>query len=280
MNSRQIALLTGGSQQNLLRRLKRLYNSCYLDRPPIQIDYYRTGGSHPMVYALGNRGADLLQEKYGIPRGKIDWTAKNRSLKRVFLHHTLAVSEFLIRLEASCRKSGEIRFVGREEAQILLGNPIRTQTPFKWNVKTNFNGSPVQIGIIPDYVFGIESLKGNGGIVYYFLEVDRGTMPVVRNNLEQTSLYRKLLAYYETWRQNLHTSLFGLKRFRVIIITSNRERLNHIIAVNKLLNNDKGSGIFLLAGMPDIYSSKDIRELPFVDGQGNEAFPLVKDTGL
>jgi hypothetical protein len=36
---------------------------------------------------------------------------------------------------------------------------------------------------------------------HFFLEADRGTMPVTRWTLSQTSFFRKLLAYEATWTQ-------------------------------------------------------------------------------
>jgi hypothetical protein len=269
LNSKQIATLTEGSHQNLLRRLKLLYNNQYLDRPIGQLEYYRSGGSLPIVYALGNRGADLIQEKFNIPRQDIDWTAKNRSVKRLFIQHTLAVSEFLVKMEADCIQSGNMRFVDKEESLTNLSSSALKHRQFKWNVKVSAQGENIRIGIIPDYVFGLQPLEKNAETIYYFLEVDRGTMPVMRNNLKQTSFYRKLLAYYETWRQGLHTSFFGVKRFRVLIVTNSKERMNHMIDANKLLKDGNGSGIFLIGNVPDIYSCKDILKQSFMDGRGN-----------
>ena len=50
---------------------------------------------------------------------------------------------------------------------------------------------------IPDSVFALEYTNQNGQMqrAYCFLEADRGTMPVVRKGLAQTSFFRKLLAY-------------------------------------------------------------------------------------
>jgi hypothetical protein len=273
LNSKQIATLTEGSHQNLLRRLKLLYNNRYLDRPISQLDYYRSGGSHPIVYALGNNGADLLRTKFGIPRQEIDWTAKNRSVKRLFIQHTLSISEILVRLESACRNN-DIEFLDREKSLRNLSD-IWANKKFGWSISVPFNEENFLLGVIPDYLFGLRPKNGTD-IVYFFLEVDKGTMPVIRNNLKQTSMYRKLIAYYETWKQELHVSLFGLKRFRVLIVTNSQERTNHIISANKLLNNGKGSGIFLFANMSDLDSCQDILNLPFIDGHGNSMCSLLR----
>lgn len=278
LNSKQIATLTEGSHQNLLRRLKLLYNNRYLDRPISQIDYYRAGGSHPIVYALGNHGADLLRTKFGIPRQEINWTAKNRSVKRHFIQHTLSVSEILVRLESACR-NGDVEFLEKEKALRNLTNTSTARKKLGWNVSVPFDKETFSIGVIPDYLFGLHPKNGTD-TVYFFLEVDKGTMPVTRKNLKQTSMYRKLIAYYETWKQRLHASLFGLKRFRVLIVTNSKERANHIISANKLLNDGKGSGIFLFASMSDVDSCEDILNIPFIDGRGDSNPSLLTDLGI
>ncbi len=276
LTSRQIAALAGGSSQNLLRRLGLLYHKGFLDRPLAQLDYYRGGGSHPIVYAVGNQGAELLQTKLGIPRREIDWTAKNRSVKRVFLQHTLAVSDVLVKTETACRNNG-LQLIGKREALAELTDDSTGFGKLGWSVSVPSEGLQVQAGVIPDSLFGIRS-KDEAGVVYFFLEVDRGTMPVIRKNLRQTSLYRKLLAYYETWRQGLHTSLFGLKRFRVLIFAASKERVNHLKHMNKLLNEGKGSRIFLFADSAGLPFWEDILTLPLVNGRDDLMTSLLEES--
>src|SRR6266404_4916083 len=66
LRSTHIAALVGRSLDRTNDRLSRLFHAGYLDRPRAQLDYYPTSGSAPMVYALANRGARLLIERYGI----------------------------------------------------------------------------------------------------------------------------------------------------------------------------------------------------------------------
>jgi hypothetical protein len=168
-----------------------------------------------------------------------------------------------------------VEFLEKEKALRNLTNTSTTHKKLGWNVSVPFNKDAFSIGVIPDYLFGLRP-KNDTDTVYFFIEVDKGTMPVTRNNLKQTSMYRKLIAYYETWKQGLHTSLFGLKRFRVLIVANGKERANNIILANKLLNSGKGSGIFLFANMSDVDSCEDILNLPFIDGHGNSAYSLLR----
>lgn len=84
---------------------------------------------------------------------------------------------------------------------------------------------------------------GKSQRVLYFVEADRGTMPVQRDGLARSSIQRKLLAYEATWMQQLHQSRFGWNRFRVLTITSSVERLRHIREACRQLQG--GGGLFL-----------------------------------
>ena len=103
LNSKQIVALLGeGSPQHVRRRLQLLFHNRYLDRPAVQIaDFYRTPGTLPMVYGLGNKGADALADHLGRPRTTGDWASKNRSIRSTFFHHTLMVSSIMVAFEIS-----------------------------------------------------------------------------------------------------------------------------------------------------------------------------------
>src|SRR5215210_6551093 len=135
LRSTQLIALSDGSRQTTLRRLQLLFHHGYLDRPPMQLDWY-VRGSETLVYALGNRGAEVLKTEGVVRRGGIRWDTKNRNLSRVFLHHTLAVSEVMVAFEVACRSHEEVRFIPAEE--ILAGAPEATRRlrlPFRWQVE-------------------------------------------------------------------------------------------------------------------------------------------------
>ena len=60
------------------------------------------------------------------------------------------------------------------------------------------------------------SITGRQHLSWFFLEADRGTMPVTRDDLDQRSIYRKLLANEATWRRGLHRSLFDFEHFMTV----------------------------------------------------------------
>jgi len=103
LNSKQTKALVDGSEQGILRRLQKLFYHGFLDRPPSQI-LYPLAGPQKMVYALGDRGASLLAEKYGVDIAKIKWSEKNKEVKDRHIQHTLMISNFRTCLELALSK--------------------------------------------------------------------------------------------------------------------------------------------------------------------------------
>ena len=243
LRSSHITALVGGSAPQLLRRLQSLYHHGYLERPRAQIDYYHRGASRRIVYGLGSKGAALLKRESSPDFREFVWREKNRGIGRLFLEHALLISDVMVSLELACRKSGRVR--------LLIGGDIsipdatnRQREPFRWKVTLS---NRQKLGIIPDQVFALEFMGQPPGRnrVSFFLEADRSTMPVVRQNLSQTSFYRKLLAYEATWTQGLHRSRFGFHRFRVITVTSSLRRVENLVAACQ--NLERGHRLFLFA---------------------------------
>ena len=245
LRSTHLVALTGGSKQATLRRLQLLFHHGYLDRPPMQLDWYARG-SEPLVYALGNRGAELLEREGEVRRGGIRWETKKRNVSRVFLHHTLAVAEVMVAFEVACRSREGVRFIPPEE--VLAGAPEATRRlrlPFRWQVEVREGGKPSRLGVEPDKVFGLrfEGEPEGRNLAFFFLEADRGTMPVMRKGLAQTSFLRKLLAYQETWRQGIHRTHLGIPNFRVLTVTTDRVRVGNLVEACRSLGG--GSRLFL-----------------------------------
>lgn len=272
LRSTHITALVGGSPQPILRRLHLLYHNGYLDRPRAQIDYYHQGGSRTMVYGLSNRGADVLQRRFGILRPRIDWIAKNQSVKPIYLQHTLMVADVMVSLERGCRQNHKVRLIEPEEIANQL--PL---TSFQWHVQVNHDGETNRLGIMPDKVFGLQFAGRPPGrdTAYFFLEADRATMPVTRRGLQRTSVFQKMLAYYETWRQHLHTALFNFHRFRVLTVTTSPMRAQNILLASQSLNGGKGSSLFLVADGAKISSHPNLLTFPIWSGRSGEIVQLI-----
>ena len=237
LRSPQIVALLGEGSRAVLRRLQLLYHHGYLERPRAQLDYYHQGGSRHIVYGLGNRGALLLKVE------SLNWSDKNRSVGRIFLEHALLVSEVMVRIELACRETPHLRLVTDQELRVENEEKL-ISTSFHWNAKLH---TGLTLGVIPDKVFALEqsSPTSPSKRAYYFLEADRGTMPIMRRSLLQTSFYRKLLAYEATWTQSVHKTRFGFHRFRVITVTMSAERVESLVSACSQLQ--RGHGLFLFA---------------------------------
>jgi hypothetical protein len=239
LRSEQIVSFIGGSQQQILRRLKLLYHHGYLERPRAQLQYYERGGSKSIAYGLGNKGGVLLKQEVGIAVHPDSWSEKNHVIGRVYLEHALLVADVMMVIELACRKHDGIRLL--YEDQLALRSE---RQPFQWRVKIQ---SGLKLGVVPDRVFALEFPDANGQSqrAYFFLEADRGTMPVMRQTLSQTSFYRKLLAYEATWTQKIHKRHLGIHRFRVLTVTTSAARLKSLVEVCSQLK--QGHGLFLFA---------------------------------
>jgi hypothetical protein len=144
-------------------------------------------------------------------------------------------------------------------------NIPKMREPFQWNVNIG-----IKCSVIPDRVFGLES---NGQRCWYFLEADRATMPVTRGNLNQTSFFRKLLAYETTWTQNIHRRDFGIHRFRVLTVTTNSERVQGMIAACQRLK--QGRGLFLFTDTKTLQEQPDFFSLRWQTARNGEPVGLL-----
>jgi DNA-binding Lrp family transcriptional regulator len=252
LRSDHVVTLTGGSRQRVLRRLQRLYHHGFLERPRCQIDYYQSG-SRRIAYGVGNKGAAWLKRELSLPYHELDWKRKNH-VGKVFLEHALLVSDVMVAVEVACRSHADIRLLAPDERRGL----------FRWSVDI---GHQAKCGVIPDRVFGLEC---NGKRCWYFLEADRATMPVTRTDLNQTSFYRKLLAYEATWRQDIHHTRFGWQRFRVLTVTTDSKRVQGMIEACRKLK--QGRGLFLFTDAKTLHKQPDFFALCWRTAHDSESF--------
>jgi hypothetical protein len=246
LRSTHVSLLLDAPHKKICERLTHLYHAGYLDRPRSQLEYHvHGGGSAHYVYALGNRGAGLLKECGGAAQGSVNWERKNRDSTRQFLLHALSVAEFRVALAVSCRSHPELRLLEADDLLQSAPEPLlREPNPWHWRVRVQRNGQSTDIGVIPDYAFAL--ILPDGRRRPFVVECDRGTMPIERGSLTQTSILRKLLAYEATRARSILNDRFGWKNFRVLVSTTSEERLGNMreLARRCVAN----SPLFLFAG--------------------------------
>jgi hypothetical protein len=254
LDSRQISLLVGGSTQQTLRRLQGLYHHGYLDRPHAQVRLFAEDGSRPMVYALASAGAHVIAVS-GHRRPRND----NRNVKQLYMQHTLQVSDVMVAFIRATKSADEPRLLLEED----LAPEKSPSKAFQWAVTVKHGGETKRVGTFPDRIFALES-PDNGERVFYFVEADRATMPVSRRSLNQSSIWRKLLAYEATWSQKIHESRFGVKRFRVLFVTTSQERMDHLVAACSKL--PRGHGLFLFTTVEAMRDKSNVLTMPWLTG--------------
>jgi hypothetical protein len=74
------------------------------------------------------------------------------------------------------------------------------------------------------------------------VEIDRGTMPISRSDISQTSFERKMRGYLTAYAGRQHERQFGWKAFRVLTVTTDRNRLGSIMDALRRLDVPKSPG--------------------------------------
>jgi hypothetical protein len=165
-----------------------------------------------MVYALANRGAEVLVER-GYLQDIGDWRKKNQDLQDRYIAHQAMITNFRITLTLAIRERQDVRllFFQRE------GPALRD-----W-VTSSYNGSRRTLPINPDGFFGLQFLNLPEGKnrAFFFLEADRSTMTRER-------FLQKLVGYWEWFCQGGHTRKHGIRAFRVLTVTKSEERMGSL----------------------------------------------------
>lgn len=265
LRSSNILRLELGSPQHVLRRLQLLFHHGYLSRPLAQVQYYRQG-SEPMVYGLGPLGLTAIKNQTSLPFHNGPSKLNPAEPNPLFLQHTLAVAEATIAIEAACQKNPGTKFLRMSDFMSAYAG-----REFRSTVRVQHNNQVHPVPIVPDKVFGLQ--QANVPMVYC-LEVDRGTMPVKRKNLNQSSILRKMLAYHEFWRAKGHLEVFRVPRLRVLFLTTTEERADHFVTMNKCFNHGKGSGLFLFGTQQELVQIQDLHSFPLHSGDGT-ILPLL-----
>jgi hypothetical protein len=104
--------------------------------------------------------------------------------------------------------------------------------------------------ILPDYVFGLRSKDGRER--FYFVEIDRGTMPVTRRDITQSSFARKVLSYADTFERGLGLRRLGMSGFQVLTVTTSQARIQSIQdAIANLSSTSFSANTFLFKSKSD-----------------------------
>jgi hypothetical protein len=118
---------------------------------------------------------------------------------------------------------------------------------------------------ISDGLFGLSFPDRTAA--YFLLEIDRGTMPVVRKGLSRTSFARKLAIFWEGWNARRHVEQFGVAQMRVLTVAPSPERVRNMVAVVRGLTGGKGTGFFLFMDQKTLAASDPLKAV-WTSGKG------------
>ncbi len=230
----------GASQTRFKERLGDLFHEGYLDRPSRQWEMAECR-HRPVIHELGT-GAKRVLEQQSVVEEPRTWLGA--SVHRQFSHSSM-VCETLASIELGTRLCPGVRFISWPE--ILAKAPATTRAspvPFR------FPAPATSCGVVPDALFGLEYLVGEAKTYRFFaLETDRGTMPVVRSDQNQTSYLGKLGAYRNLISRHDYKSHLGIPNLLVLTVTTDNQRLEEIM--RRLREQGDGAAAFLFKALAD-----------------------------
>ena len=190
-------------RQALYKRLLQLNQAGYLNREYIYEEPRKGNGIRESVYGLGSKSGKILAETVGIDPRDVRYIVEANKVKSNFRKHAVEVARFRVILELACRGSnGKVRLLFWEQ-----GTKLRDKVYGK-----DHRGEEKRFSVDPDAFFGLE-VEGKGR-AHYFLEVDRGTMPIVSES-RNTDIRNKIFAFYYYRKSEKYT-----KRYRYATLPS------------------------------------------------------------
>jgi hypothetical protein len=268
LRSTHIAELLGRSVDRTNDRLSRLFHAGYVDRPRAQLEYHPTNGSSPMVYALGDLGAQLLTERDRAASRSREWSRMNCKAGRPFIDHQLEITDFYASLQRATQDRCGVSLI--HPVELIAAFPEHTRNarnPLSLRVALPDRGAEYEIGLIPDFAFGLRFTDGSRRC--FLVEIDRGTMPVSRSDLRQTSFARKMHAYLSAHAAKQHETRFGWKAFRVLTVTTDDQRMRSMqeALIQLQVPTSPGPTLFLFAGRSALHISDPLTHT-WRDGNG------------
>ena len=270
LRSTHLAALVGRSLDRANDRLHRLFHAGYIDRPRAQLDYYPNRGSAPMVYALADRGARLLVERQSADFSNVEWSRKNREAGRPFIEHQLEVMDFYVALQIATRDRADVQLIHADELVASFPDQSFSATnPFALRVRVSHQGAVHDIGLVPDLVFGLRFPDGSRRC--FMVEIDRGTMPVARSDIRQTSFERKMRTYLTAHAARQHERHFGWKTFRTLTVTTDHHRRQSMMDVLRHIRIPRslGASLFFFTTRDELVTSNPLAHA-WNDGNGRD----------
>ena len=270
LRSDHLTKLVTGSPQHVVRRLGRLYHAGLLERPRHQLHLPDRHG--PIIYCLTERGRKELES-----RGFAVFPSapRLRSAGSAFLlGHDLRVSDVLVAIQANAAKNSPRLRLHHEWAGLEPDEPKEKLHPLQWRVRLDQSSDRRPLHVIPDAAFSLESSETDAA--FFLLEVDRGTMPVTRSNISQTSFIRKVQAYRETRQAGILWKRWEIPGFRVLVVAETRKRMESLQRATAKCFRYGRSTMFLFAVAEDLLQATNPCDGPWQTCSGDPAILIAQ----
>lgn len=237
------------------RRLQLLYHHQFIIRIPQPVVIGE--GRAPFVYALDERGAQLVASQLGIDRADVGWQPKYNRFGAMFLEHLLAINEVRVVMKLISQDTLWNVTAWIDEAEFRTG-AYAQQVPFRMK-------GARKVRIFPDGYFRLGQADTHQE-AHFFLEVDQGTMSNAR-------WQEKILAYREFRDNGLSERFYGTRHFRVLTVTTSQKRLKNL---QKATQRVKGDHYFWFTTQEaiDIWQSQTILKPIWRAPDKDELLPL------
>lgn len=249
LDAAHLYALLGSFNSNVRKALTDLFHEHRLVHRLSQRAFLRDPIHDSEIYELSDAGWALAATKVQTmqPRGKLNGTGYGASTLSI---HNLLVCHAVASIEAAAKASG-VRFISC--AEILARTPAATRdAKIPLAIATSISRPSLRgqierasIPIIPDAAFALQ--YPSGGFRCFFIELDRGTMPISRASLKDTSFERKLLQYRDVLMRGSYKPHLGMTSTPLLIltITPSLERVRSLKVCLKALGEDRWNEAFL-----------------------------------
>ena len=184
----------------LYKRLRELSQTRYLVQHQAMARRMARGfgGSH-IAYGIGSKSIGILAETTGADISDIGDIVSANKVGAPFIQHALEVAKFRITLELACRqRPDEVRLIFWAQGKVLQD----------WIYGEDYEGEDRSFSVYPDAFFGLE-ISGRGK-VQYFLELDRGTMPIAASG-NRSDIRKKVFGYHYYRAARQHSKRYSYR---------------------------------------------------------------------
>ncbi len=267
IRSDHVRKVVGGSGQHLTRRLGRLYHAGLLERPKAQLMIQHRTNTH-MACCIASMGQAALRD-----RGHPTFASPPRirgATAALAMSHTLRVIDVMVALERSASAEG-LALLPHHDWPVETGDSMRLSL-LRWSVKLNFDGRRIRTAVMPDAAFALER---NGSRSYFFVEVDRGTMPASRSKSEQSSFRKKVLAYKAARDAGILCKRYEIPGFRVLVVAESERRLRSLRSAAASCFQRGESTLFCFAVTEQLLQADGMLDCIWVTCAGTPVRPLA-----